>query len=66
MSDPRTPEGGAGVRVSVSGRLDWTHDNALFVAQRVTRLPSLSLAVALDHLDAAGLCARWAGREGAA
>ncbi|MGH4008285.1 MAG: hypothetical protein ACRDTH_09075 [Pseudonocardiaceae bacterium] len=28
MSDPRTPVGGAGVRESVSGRLDWIHDTA--------------------------------------
>lgn len=51
MSGPRPPAGGAGVRESVSGQLDWAHDTANAspsVAQCVTRLPVPSLVAALD------------------
>jgi hypothetical protein len=62
MTNPRPPGGGAGVRESVSGQLDWTHDTAdasPSFAQRVTRAPVPSLVATLDHLDAAGVCACW-------
>ncbi|MGH3710482.1 MAG: bifunctional DNA primase/polymerase [Pseudonocardiaceae bacterium] len=56
MSDPRTPEGGAGVRESVSGRLDWTHDTA-GVTPVVPRIPAISpyadnLIAALAYAEA--------------
>ena len=62
MSGPHPPVGGAGVRESVSGQLDWTHVTAAAspsVAQYVTCLPGLFLAAVFFHLDAAELCACW-------
>jgi hypothetical protein len=61
MSSPYPPVGGAGVRESVSGQLNWAHDTAAAspsVAQCVTCLPGLLLTVAF-FLDAAELCACW-------
>ena len=71
MTNPRPPGGGAGVRESISGQLDWTHDTAdasPSVAQRVTHLPAPSRVTAVDHLDAAvghDRLAGWATRYAA-
>lgn len=61
----RTPASGGG-RCQLAGRAgnDDTRDTSSEVAQCVARLPGLSLGAALDHCDAAGLCALRAGVRG--